>query len=208
MEGFTLWEMISRGWPVLSVLFIMSIASITIMVDRVQMLRKARVDARAFVQQVLDLHERRGRAGALTYCEQTAVPIARVMADVLRERGGREDLERNLARAIRHVGHKLEERIPYLGSIAGTAPFVGLLGTVGGIIRAFRDIARTSGGGPEVVSAGIAEALVTTSFGLIVAIPAVMAYNYFSSSIRRLETEWELAGSYLVDAIVEDEGAA
>lgn len=205
MEGFTLIEMIQRGWPVLSVLLIMSIVSLTVMVDRWQLLRRARTDARAFVQKVVELLDRRGREGALAYCEQLKMPLARVLVDVLRQSGSREDMERTLARAVRTVGHTLEYRIPVLGTIAGTAPFVGLLGTVVGIIGAFRDIAANSAGGPEVVSGGIAEALITTAFGLIVAVPAVMGYNFLVSAVRRLEEDWQLAGSYLVDALINEE---
>ena len=206
MQGFTLYTMILRGWPVLSVLLIMSIASVSVMVDRVLLLRRARTDVRGFVAKVLDLMERRGRMDTLAYCEQMPQPFARVIADLLREQGGRETLERTLARSIRQVTYKLEARVPVLGTVAGTAPFVGLFGTVLGIIRAFRDIAGNSAGGPEVVSAGIAEALVTTACGLVVAIPAVAGYNFLVSTIRRLEEDWQLAASYVIDALVAEKG--
>ena len=206
MEGFTLYAMILRGWLVLSVLLVMSIMSFSIVVDRWLLLRRARTDVRGFVAKLLDLRDRRGRMDTLAYCEQMPEPFARVVADLLREPGGREALERTLARSIRQVTYKLEARLSVLGTVAGTAPFVGLFGTVLGIIRAFNDIAGNSGGGPEVVSAGIAEALITTAFGLVVAIPAVAFYNHFVSSIRRLEEDWQLAASYVIDALVAEKG--
>lgn len=88
--------------------------------------------------------------------------------------------------------HQIEMGVAALGTIASLAPFVGLFGTVVGIIKAFGSIAVNSGG-TEVVSAGIAEALVTTACGLLVAIPAVAAYNYCIHRIKNMARETELA---------------
>jgi biopolymer transport protein ExbB/biopolymer transport protein TolQ len=89
---------------------------------------------------------------------------------------------------------ELKENLGVLATIGATAPFVGLFGTVVGIINAFSKMA-TSGGGIASVSAGISEALVTTAFGLFVAIPAVWAYNYFQNRIDRFTVEMSNAGS-------------
>ena len=89
---------------------------------------------------------------------------------------------------------ELKENLGVLATIGATAPFVGLFGTVVGIINAFSKMA-TSGGGIASVSAGISEALVTTAFGLFVAIPAVWAYNYFQNRIDRFTVEMSNSGS-------------
>src|SRR5437764_12346678 len=89
---------------------------------------------------------------------------------------------------------ELKENLGVLATIGATAPFVGLFGTVVGIINAFSKMA-TSGGGIASVSAGISEALVTTAFGLFVAIPAVWAYNYFQNRINRFTVEMSNHGS-------------
>jgi biopolymer transport protein ExbB/TolQ len=86
-----------------------------------------------------------------------------------------------------------------LGTIGSISPFVGLLGTVIGIIHAFRAIAENAGGGPSVVANGIAEALITTALGLFVAIPAVIAYNAFTRKIDRISEDMELAAEEIVD---------
>jgi biopolymer transport protein ExbB/biopolymer transport protein TolQ len=104
-------------------------------------------------------------------------------------------------RALQREVDKLERRTPMLGTIASTAPFVGLLGTVIGIIKAFQSIATTKGGGPEVVAAGVAEALITTAFGLFVAIPAVMGYNYLVHRVQRLALEVQVSVSEIIDAV-------
>src|SRR5262249_2492363 len=79
---------------------------------------------------------------------------------------------------------QLKQGLGFLATIGSTAPFVGLFGTVAGIINAFRNIAATGSGGMSVVSGGIAEALVTTALGIFVAIPAVAAFNYFTGRIE------------------------
>lgn len=84
---------------------------------------------------------------------------------------------------------RLERSLAFLGTLGSNAPFVGLFGTVLGIIKAFRDLASNQSGGPAVVMAGISEALVATAVGLLVAIPAVVAFNYFSRRVRTTMTQ-------------------
>ena len=94
----------------------------------------------------------------------------------------------------------LERSLNFLATIGSNAPFIGLLGTVLGIMKAFRDLSQNAGGGNEAVMLGIAEALVSTAVGLVVAIPAVIAYNYFQRQVRAslqgLEVVRELCVAY------------
>ena len=80
-----------------------------------------------------------------------------------------------------------------LGTLGNSAPFIGLFGTVVGIIKAFRDLALAGTGGPTIVAAGIAEALVATAAGLVVAIPASILYNYFMRTVKTLSVQMEAA---------------
>src|SRR5436189_955271 len=100
---------------------------------------------------------------------------------------------------------ELKENLGVLATIGATAPFVGLFGTVIGIINAFGKMA-TSGGGIASVSAGISEALVTTAFGLFVAIPAVWAYNYFQNRIDRFTVEMSNSGSEMAIYFLKEAG--
>ena len=103
--------------------------------------------------------------------------------------GGIENVERALKRAaVSEVTH-LESTVPFLGTTASAAPFVGLFGTVWGIMRAFNDIYQMGNANLATVAKPISEALIATAFGLAAAIPAVVAYNYFVSRIRVLDTE-------------------
>jgi len=100
---------------------------------------------------------------------------------------------------------ELKENLGVLATIGATAPFVGLFGTVMGIIRAFEGMAK-SGGGIASVSAGIAEALITTAGGLVVAIPAVWAYNYFQNRIDRFTVEMSNSGSEMAIYFMKEAG--
>ena len=91
-----------------------------------------------------------------------------------------------------------------LATIGSTAPFVGLLGTVAGIITAFQAMAATGSGGLGSVSAGIAEALVTTAFGLLVAIPAVMFFNYFTNRVEEIQVDVNDSTTELIDFMIKE----
>jgi biopolymer transport protein TolQ len=103
--------------------------------------------------------------------------------------GGIENVERALKRAAASEVTHLEAQIPFLGTTASAAPFVGLFGTVWGIMRAFHDIYRMGNANLATVARPISEALIATAVGLFAAIPAVVAYNYFVSKIRVLDSE-------------------
>lgn len=99
---------------------------------------------------------------------------------------------------------EMKKGLGNLATISTTAPFVGLFGTVVGIIHAFQGMAVSGSGGLGAVSAGIAEALATTAFGLFVAIPAVWLYNYFLNKIERFQVEMSNAGSELIDYFIKN----
>jgi len=200
MSEFTFREMIIQGWPILSILLLASILSITVIVDRFFTFKNAHLNAERFVGKILNIIETQGTPAALTYCEQFPHPISMVVQAVLREKGNREARERTAQNALQAQILELEKNIPILGTTGSIAPFIGLFGTVSGIIKAFIDMATHAGGGVEVVAAGIAEALITTAVGLSVAIPAVVGYNYCVSRIRRMSGEIDVAIFRLIES--------
>lgn len=200
-EAFNVKEILTRGWPVLSALGVMSIIAMAVFFDRLIVFRRAKVDAEAFVDELLKLLEEKGREEAIKYCLAAAHPVGPICAEAIRNAGNRQDMEKAVHNATQRELNKLETLVPLLATVASTAPFVGLLGTVVGIIRAFHDIAATMGGGPEVVAAGISEALVATAFGLFVAIPSTMAYNYFVHRIQRIARETDVAVFRVVEKL-------
>ncbi len=205
MNNVTIIDMIIQGWPVLSLLLLMSIFSITIIVDRVRLIRRNQVNARSFMARLLRILAEQGKPQAVEFCRKYEFPVALVSAEILQQAGPREAKERAMEHAMQAQVRKLESMVPVLGTVAGTAPFVGLFGTVIGIIKAFASIAANSGGGPEVVSAGIAEALITTACGLVVAIPALIGYNYCIHMSEVLMTDVELSVYDLIEVLCRNE---
>ena len=103
---------------------------------------------------------------------------------------------------------EMKKGLGNLATISTTAPFIGLFGTVMGIIHAFQGMAISGSGGLGAVSAGIAEALATTAFGLFVAIPAVWLYNYFLNKVDRFQVEMSNSSSQLIDYFIKNEARA
>ncbi|MEI6971024.1 MAG: MotA/TolQ/ExbB proton channel family protein [bacterium] len=206
MDAFTLTSMIANGWPVLSVLMVMSILSCTVIVDRIIALRRTMMgNCAAFVGNVVDVLARQGPERAVEFCRRDSRPVSRVLARIIERRGAdRETLEKVARHSLQSEINEMEAYVPILGTIASTAPFVGLFGTVIGIIKAFHSIASDVAGGPQVVAIGIAEALITTAFGLFVAIPATMAYNYFVRYIQKIAQDVDLASFTVVERVSEE----
>ena len=200
MSEFTFKAMIMQGWPVLSILFIASIVSITVIVDRFFAYRRAWLNAERFVGKIMKIIEAQGMNSALAYCGQFPQPVSVVVQAVLRENGDREAKDRAAQNAMQGQILEMERRIAILGTTGSVAPFIGLFGTVTGIIKCFIDMATHAGGGIEIVAAGIAEALIATAIGLFVAIPAVIGYNYCVNKIRRISGEIDVAAFRLIES--------
>lgn len=115
--------------------------------------------------------------------------------------GGIENVERALRRSQNAEVTALESLIPFLGTVGSTAPFIGLFGTVWGIMKAFQDIGRMGSANLATVAPGISEALIATAAGLAAAIPAVIAFNFFTSKIRVLETEMDAFGADFLNIV-------
>lgn len=215
---FSLVEILSHmGAPAMvvgAILVIMGLASLTVFVERLMTLRRSRIASRAFAAELGDqmreelierLIEDAGkhpnghlprmvRTGLMTYRH------ARDTADVS-ALSSAERTRRHMERYLEDMGADLRRGLSVLASVGSVAPFVGLLGTVVGIISAFQGIAATGSGGLSSVSAGISEALIETALGLAVAIPAVLAFNYLSTTIARDEMALNTAAGELLDTI-------
>jgi biopolymer transport protein ExbB/TolQ len=204
MSGVTFADLLVRGWPVLGSLLLMSVLSLAVILNRFFVFKGTRLDAREFVHSVARAFRSGSAEEAARLCARYPQPVAVACGAIVGQRGGRDARERALQHALLGETQRLEAYVPILATIASTAPFIGLLGTVIGIIRAFSDISTNLEGGPGVVAAGIAEALVSTAAGLVVAIPAVVAYNYFVRRAERLVDEIDLAAYELIETITEE----
>src|SRR5215470_10858810 len=201
-------------WPARSVaiaLVMMSAWSIGIMMDRWLAFRAARKQSRQFAPMVAGALREGKLEEAIHVAERNKKShLAKVVTSGLLEfrvQGKSEEpaeaqveaSKRALERAEAIVHAELERGLSGLATIGSTAPFVGLLGTVIGIMDAFREIHGSHTTGVTAVAGGISEALVTTALGLTVAIPAVMTFNYFTSKIKAFDVEMDNSSSELVD---------
>src|SRR3954452_16158622 len=135
-----------------------------------------------------------------------AKTLAADILELLKSKQGPTDndaLDGAMAGAKAREKLRLERNLAFLGTLGSNAPFIGLFGTVLGIIKAFHDLAGSQAGGPAVVMAGISEALVATAVGLMVAIPAVAAFNYFNRRVRACMTQVDWLG-HLALAIAKE----
>jgi biopolymer transport protein ExbB/biopolymer transport protein TolQ len=201
------------------VLFFMSMWSFGVAIERVYTFIQARNQSKVYAPQVAK-HLKEGRlkdAIAVSssknyrYSHLAKVVLAGLQEYQFQQEAGgglsREDLvdtvRRSIQRATALTSNDLKKGVSSLATIGSTAPFVGLLGTVVGVINAFQGIAATGSGGIGAVSAGIAEALVETALGLLVAIPAVWFYNYLTGRIEYFNVEMDNSSSELVDYFIK-----
>ena len=209
------------GIVVVLILVLLSVWSLGVSVERLVVLTRARRQSLRFARSVSP-HLSQGRplpaieaaekfphshvarvlsAGLSTFQQKSARGLA--PTEVIAATG------RALERTTQQVTAELNRGIGSLATIATTSPFIGLFGTVIGIVHAFRDIAQAGGaGGFSIVSQGIAEALLTTALGLVVAVPAAWMFNFLSQRIQGLSLEMESTSSELMDFFLEREGAA
>ncbi|MFA6433344.1 MAG: MotA/TolQ/ExbB proton channel family protein [Elusimicrobiales bacterium] len=184
----------------LIILICCSLLSFTVAFERWWFFRKARhgkVDD--FLAHISGLLKEGKADKALEYTARIDSPVSRLFNYALRHREmPKRDIEELLATKRQEEKLNLERLLGVLGTMGNIAPFIGLFGTVVGIIKAFRDLALSGVGGPTVVARGIAEALVATAAGLAVAIPAVVIYNYFTRRVKVIMSELEIFSSRLI----------
>jgi len=197
------WQLFRMGGVTMYLLFGYSVLSLAIIIERCFYYRKkSRVKRQDFMLRINKEIKQGSLVRALELCKTTDVPFAKVVAAGLDLYGHSESVISNaMERQITVETLKLERFTSIVGTIASTSVYIGLFGTVLGILRVFHDISKTGSGGVSVVIAGISEALITTAAGLFIAVPAVIAYNYFIRKIDAFVTEMELSASETMDLL-------
>ena len=175
------------GEPILYLMVFISFVSIAVVLERLYVYARNRVDMAEFTRRLVEQMNAGDIDAALESAKASASAEALVAAEGLMnfERGATVAGELMESMVLRQQ-QRLDRRLSILGTVGSNAPFIGLLGTVLGIIKAFHDLSFNAAGGPSVVMAGIAEALVATAVGLLVAIPAVVFFNYFKSRQKQI----------------------
>lgn len=171
---------------VLWLLLALSVISIAVIIERALFFMRIRVDFSKFAEELSQKVIERDIDGAKKICESSpAIESQVVLRGLEYQDKGASAMEQGMASYIMGEKQKLDHGLVILGTLGNNAPFIGLFGTVIGIIQAFHDLATNPAGGPSVVMSGISEALVATAVGLIVAIPAVIAYNGYQRVVKR-----------------------
>jgi biopolymer transport protein ExbB len=188
-QGLDLIDIIHKGAIATYPLILLSIISVTVVLERLWSLKNMGSVTLRITESLLEPIKKGQRDLAIAICKQNSQsPAARIFLNVL-EREGSQGLDTASAfatEAMFEETQNLKKHLWILGTVASSAPFIGLLGTVVGIIKAFESMAVAGTGGFAVVAAGISEALVATALGLAVAIIAVIFYNYFQTRISTL----------------------
>ncbi len=215
-DPMSMWsQMTWLGKAVVIVMFIMSAWSIGVMIDRLIAFNAAKTQSRQFAPAVAGALREGKLDEAIKVADRYKKShLAKVVVAGLQEFRAHQDSaeiageeveasKRALDRSEAIAHAELKRGISSLATIGSTAPFVGLFGTVVGIINAFKGIATEKSAGLGAVSAGISEALVTTAVGLFVAVPAVWMFNYFSGKLEAFDVEMGNSSSELIDYFIK-----
>jgi len=203
-QDLSVLALLQKGGITVVVLALLSVLSIAIMLERAWAFRRFASALGESFSSLRQAMKDGGLAAVSAVCRARQSPLSEVLLSGLSRSGAsKEEVNEAMELAGRRELMKLERRLGVLGTIGSTAPFIGLFGTVLGIIRAFSDLAIAEGASPAAVADGIAEALIATAAGLFVAVPAVVAYNYFVRSASRHALELEASASEFAGRISE-----
>jgi len=196
-------ELLIMGWISNVPLGIGSIITLAVFFERFAKLRGLEAQSRALASQVIDKLAEPDLQGARNLCEESDLPVGRMLREALRWQNiALEDYEKIMSTVRAELGAEMKRGIWMIGTVGSLAPFVGLFGTVVGIIRAFAKMAESGTGGFAVVANSLSEALVATAAGLGVAIIALMFFNYLNTRIGAINQVYGRASERLVQAIL------
>ena len=198
-------EYFRQGGLFMYPLLFFSVLAATVAIERFIVFSKAKINVNAFLTMIRKaLLVNRNVKEAIKVCEQNKGPVASVMkAGLLRYGQPREEIEKTIENAALYELDRLEKRLGVLGTTANVAPMLGFLGTVAGMIKSFATLAEQGLTNPAAVAVGISEALITTATGLIIAIPAQLVYNWYTTKITRFVRDIETASNMLIETFIE-----
>lgn len=202
MDGLV--ELFIKGgifmWPIL----ILLVVGLGFSIERVITLTKASVNTRKFLARLHVALQEGGVEGAVAECEKTPGPVASILhAGLSRADKGLESVEKSITNAGSIEMAFLERGMVVLSTVIVLAPMVGFTGTVQGMVGAFQQIEAANDISPAIVAGGISQALLTTLFGLVVAMIIQVFYNYFNSRIDKLILDMEESSFELMEALVD-----
>jgi biopolymer transport protein ExbB len=190
----------AAGWPIWFLL-LASVIAVALIIERGTALRRVRIVPPGLLQSVVGEYRQGGANDAMIARLEAHSPLGKVLAAGLRNVGSsREVMKESIEEAGRGVAHELERFLTTLGTIATTAPLMGLFGTVVGMIEIFGS-PTSSGTNPQALAHGISVALYNTGFGLIIAIPSLICHRHFRAAVDGFLVEMELQAIKLVEVL-------
>ncbi len=202
MDGLV--ELFNKGglfmWPIL----ILLVVGLGFSIERIITLTRASVNTRKFLARLHSALQDGGIEGAAAECEKTPGPVASILhAGLSRADKGLDSVEKSISNAGSIEMAFLERGMVVLSTVIVLAPMVGFTGTVQGMVEAFQQIETKNDISPAIVAGGISQALLTTLFGLVVAMIIQVFYNFFNSRIDKLILDMEESSVELMDALVD-----
>lgn len=206
----TVFDLFLKGGVVMWIILACSILALYIIVQKFITLHRAKFDGSKFVLQIRSVLSKGDVSAALSLCSEASSPLSHILrSGLLKMRDTHQEVKDAIEAAAKQEVYKLERGLGLLASIAGIAPLLGFLGTVTGMIAAFRVIEVNEGlVNPQILASGIWEALLTTAFGLIVGIPTYFMYNYFVNRISHFVFETETSCNDFLDIALTEQRKA
>ncbi|QNM95861.1 MotA/TolQ/ExbB proton channel family protein [Chitinimonas koreensis] len=196
----------AAGWPIYTII-LASVIAVAIIIERLVSLRRSQVLPDGLLALTVQEYKQSGVTPDMLSRLQSNSPLGRVLAAGLKHvKSSREIMKEGIEETGRAVAHDLERFLTTLGTIATASPLLGLLGTVIGMIEIFGSQSPNGGGNPAALAHGISVALYNTAFGIIVAVPALVFYRHFRSSVDSLIVEMEQQAIKLVEVVHGERG--
>jgi biopolymer transport protein ExbB len=191
--------------PVFDILLACSVLAVAVILERLWHFRKIKINPTQFMERIRYSVKDSKYEDAINFCSYSNTPLTNVIKVGLTNRDKMPDNISEMMESARMLERiSLERFLGVLGTLGNSAPFIGLLGTVIGIIRAFKLLENAGSAGPTAVMVGIAEALITTAMGLFVAIPCAVMFNYFMNRVKNFYAEMEVASKEFMVLIREN----
>ena len=198
-------DLLWSGGILMIPLFVCSVLSLAIIIERIVALREKQIVRFDVIRSLRELLVQKKVPEAIILCEKNPSSIGRIVIEVLRANLKKRTILKEIAEnAGRQEVPVLEKNLQTLGTIAAIAPLLGLTGTVFGMIKVFTVISEKGIAHPSQLAGGISEALVTTATGLVVGIPALVFFNYFSGRIDKFLLKIENQVTQLIEVIIEE----
>jgi len=202
--GGTLVDYYVKGGVTMHPMLLCSIVGLIVIIERSIVLHRVKINTAQVFGAVRAALIRRDLKGAIAVCDKNPSPISDTLrAGLLRYGKPAAEIEKAIESVALHQISKLERGLWVLATVANIAPLFGFLGTVTGMIKSFAVLAEVGMGNPKAVAAGISEALITTAYGLFIALPVQAAYNYFTSRITNFALDMETSSAMLLETFNE-----